>query len=221
MPHSTVPHSTVPPALCATRIVPHSTAAHNRTILYHTTVQYRTTQQCPTAVPYHTLVPYHTVPYHTVVPHDTAASHTCTAPHAAVPPHTGYRPSSPHPLFPPLSLPPASTIRSAMVNLLISSQMSGPPALDYIVGHASGADALVSASAAPPLSSQHNDPATCMFWCAVALGGLTQGRPIDSVSYCCWMGEMVGVGWGGIACMVDGRGGEEGRGGEGTGGERG
>lgn len=25
------------------------------------------------------------------------------------------------------------------------------------------------------------DPSTCIFWCAVAIGGLVQGRPIDMV----------------------------------------
>ena len=28
----------------------------------------------------------------------------------------------------------------------------------------------------------HMDPSTCIFWCAVALGALVKGNPIESVS---------------------------------------
>lgn len=41
---------------------------------------------------------------------------------------------------------------------------------------------------ATPQHQQHqqqakkSDPSTCMFWCAVALGGLTQGQPVVNVS---------------------------------------
>lgn len=31
---------------------------------------------------------------------------------------------------------------------------------------------------------EKSDPSTCMFWCAVALGGLTAGRPVKTVRYC-------------------------------------
>lgn len=30
--------------------------------------------------------------------------------------------------------------------------------------------------------AKKSDPSTCMFWCAVALGGLSQGQPIQNVS---------------------------------------
>lgn len=46
---------------------------------------------------------------------------------------------------------------------------------------------LVSASSLqlqqrPTQQVKKSNPSTCMFWCAVALGGLTQGQPIENVS---------------------------------------
>lgn len=90
-----------------------------------------------------------------------------------------------------------STVRQVMVRIMCSSTVPARP--DPGMYRASGGDnmhALASPSASGILSTGQAgrrearcvdssipmDASTCMFWCAVALGGLVQGQPTESVS---------------------------------------
>lgn len=95
--------------------------------------------------------------------------------------------------FPVLSLSPSNrAIRETMVTILLATNsvhrftdaghvspasasegLGGVPVRGCIRGDKEGA--MVDRVA-------NQDPAACVFWCVVAIGGLVQGRPRESVS---------------------------------------
>lgn len=89
-----------------------------------------------------------------------------------------------------------STIRESLVTIMLAQTAqqvhdfessvggSGQPVADHRLGLAGNGESAALGSVGFVGQQPPNAPSTCVFWCAVALGGLVQGQPPSSVS--CW-----------------------------------
>lgn len=92
----------------------------------------------------------------------------------------------------------SSDIRAVMVRILVDRKSRSQVHLlgaghDHNSGSGSGNDTertrMVTSGGegegggTRSMSAKESDPSACMFWCAVALGGLARGAPIESVSF--------------------------------------
>lgn len=80
-----------------------------------------------------------------------------------------------------------SHIRETMVNIMASpaSQQPSDSMLSWVdQGHLDTSEGEDGASAALGGNQLPMDPPTCTFWCAVAMGALVKGSPVESVRRC-------------------------------------
>ncbi|CAM9904165.1 unnamed protein product [Ectocarpus fasciculatus] len=84
-----------------------------------------------------------------------------------------------------LPLTTQSHIRGTMVKIMTSSSSLQQSAVGADCGDEGSSDAItrgVDWSQASERNQLPMDPSTCTFWCAIALGALAKGSPIESVS---------------------------------------
>ena len=79
----------------------------------------------------------------------------------------------------------ASRIRESMVKIMVTSDSREQPTVGDGCGEGSRLDAIMGRGEFHNATTEENvlmDPSTCVFWCAVALGALVRGSPVEMVS---------------------------------------